>query len=58
MADHFALHREHLFLHLWKFCAIVLKFLYSLKFGHKQQLVGLYIAGHIVNHSVGDKNKQ
>jgi hypothetical protein len=35
MADHFTLHREHLFTHLWKFYSIVLEFLHSLYFGLK-----------------------
>jgi hypothetical protein len=58
MADHFALHHEHLLAHLSTFCTIVLQFLHSLHFGHKLQLAGLPIAGHAINHSVGDKNKQ
>jgi hypothetical protein len=37
---------------------IVLQFLHSLHFGHKPQLAGLSNAGHVINHSVGDKNKQ
>jgi hypothetical protein len=35
MADHFAFHNEHLFVHLWTFSTIVLEFLHSLRFGHK-----------------------
>jgi hypothetical protein len=58
MADHFALHREHLFAHLWTLYTIVLQFLHSLHFGRKPQLAGLSIVGHIINHSIGDKNKQ
>jgi hypothetical protein len=58
MADHFTLHREHLFAHLRTFYTIVLQFLHSLHFRRKPQLVGLSIAGHIINQSVGGKNKQ
>jgi hypothetical protein len=57
MADHFALHCEHLFTHL-TFYTIVLQFLHSLHFVRKLQVVGLSIAGHIINHSVEVKNKQ
>jgi hypothetical protein len=35
ISDHFALHREHLFTHLWTFYTIALQFLHSLYFGHK-----------------------
>jgi hypothetical protein len=54
MADHFPLHREHLFAHLWTFYTIFIQFLHSLHFGREPQLAGLSIAGHIINHSVGD----
>jgi hypothetical protein len=37
---------------------IDLQFLHSLRFGRKPQLAGLSITGHVINHSVGDKNKQ
>jgi hypothetical protein len=35
VADHFTLHCEHLFTHLWTFYTIVLQFLHSLDFGPK-----------------------
>jgi hypothetical protein len=38
-AYHFALHHEHLFVHLWTFCTIVLQFLHSLNFGHKPCII-------------------
>jgi hypothetical protein len=41
MADHFALHREHLFAHLWTFYTTVLQFPHSLHFDRKLQLGGL-----------------
>jgi hypothetical protein len=34
MADHFALHCEHLFAHFWTFYTTVLQFLHSLEFVH------------------------
>jgi hypothetical protein len=58
MSDHFALYREHLFTRLGTFYTIVLQFLHSLHFGLKPQLAGLSIAGLVINHSLGDKNKQ
>jgi hypothetical protein len=39
MADHFALHREHLFAQLWAFYTIVLQLLHSLRFGHKPLII-------------------
>jgi hypothetical protein len=39
----------------WTFYTIVLQFFHSLHFGCKLQLARLSIAGHIINHSVGDK---
>jgi hypothetical protein len=39
MADHFALHREHLFAHLWTFYTTVLQFLRSLHFSCKSSYI-------------------
>jgi hypothetical protein len=55
MADHFALHCEHLLAHLWTFYTIVLQFLHSLHSDRKPQLGILSVAGHIINHSVGEE---
>jgi hypothetical protein len=58
MADHSAFNREHLLAHLRTFYTIVLQFLHSLHFGRKPQLAELLIAEQIINHSVGENNKQ
>jgi hypothetical protein len=39
MANHFALHHEHLFVCLWTLYTIVLQFLHSLYFGCKSRVI-------------------
>jgi hypothetical protein len=38
-ADHFVLHREHLFTHLWTFYTTALQLLHPLHFGCKQCII-------------------
>jgi hypothetical protein len=45
-ADHFALHRKHVFHHLWTFYAILLQFIHSLHFGRKPHKFIMDISGN------------